>query len=123
METQFKLPKREKLELVARYLRGNWGFFAAALLCAGLGMVFNALTPQIIRITVDSVLGEEEAQLGILSGLIDLGWLKSEPIRALWLAAGAVVVVAVLRGVCTYGQRVNLSKGSEGFVKKIRDDL
>ena len=123
METQFKLPKREKLELVARYLRGNWGFFAAALLCACLGMVFNALTPQIIRITVDSVLGEEEAQLGILSGLIDLGWLKSEPIRALWLAAGAVVVVAMLRGVCTYGQRVNLSKGSEGFVKKIRDDL
>ena len=123
METQFKLPKREKLELVVRYLRGNWGFFAAALLCACLGMVFNALTPQIIRITVDSVLGEEEAQLGILSGLIDLGWLKSDPIRALWLAAGAVVVVAVLRGVCTYGQRVNLSKGSEGFVKKIRDDL
>ena len=124
METQFKLPKGEKLNLVARYLRGNLGFFAAALLCACLSMIFNALTPQIIKITVDSVLGEEPAQLpALLRGLIDLEGLKAEPIRALWLAAGAVVVVAILRGICTYGQRVNLSKGSEGFVKKIRDDL
>ena len=124
METQFKLPKGEKLNLVARYLRGNLGFFAAALLCACLSMIFNALTPQSIKITVDSVLGEEPAQLpALLRGLIDLEGLKAEPIRALWLAAGAVVVVAILRGICTYGQRVNLSKGSEGFVKKIRDDL
>ena len=124
METQFKFPKREKLDMIVRYLHGNLGFFAGALLCACLSMVFNAMTPQIIKITVDSVLGEEEAQLpGVLEGLIDLSWLKSDPIRALWIAAGAVVIVAILRGVCTYGQRVNLSKGSEGFVKQIRDDL
>ena len=124
METQFKLPKGEKLGLVARYLRGNLGFFAAALLCACLGMALNALTPQIIKITVDSVLGEVQAQLpALLYELIDLEGLKANPIRALWMAAGAVVAVAVLRGLCTYGQRVNLSKGSEGFVKKIRDDL
>ena len=124
METQFKLPKGEKLGLVARYLRGNLGFFAAALLCACLGMALNALTPQIIKITVDSVLGEVQSQLpALLYELIDLEGLKANPIRALWMAAGAVVAVAVLRGLCTYGQRVNLSKGSEGFVKKIRDDL
>ena len=124
METQFKLPKREKLDMIVRYLHGNMGFFMGALLCACLSMVFNALTPQIIKITVDCVLGEEEAQLpGLLEGVVNLEWLKSDPIRALWIAAGAVVVVAALRGICTYGQRVNLSKGSEGFVKKIRDDL
>lgn len=123
METQFKLPKREKLDLVLHYLRGNLRFFAAALVCACLSMVFNAVTPQIIRVTVDSVLGQAEAQLGVLAGLIDLEWLRSDPIRSLWIAAGAVVAVAILRGVCTYGQRTNLSKGSEGFVKKIRDEL
>ena len=124
METQFRLPKREKLGLVARYLRGNVGFFAAALLCACLSMVCNALTPQIIRITVDSVLGQEGVELpGPLEGLIRLDWLRANPIRALLIAAGAVVAIAALRGVCTYGQRVNLAKGSEGFVKQIRDDL
>ena len=98
METQFRLPKREKLGLVARYLRGNVGFFAAALLCACLSMVCNALTPQIIRITVDSVLGQEGVELpGPLEGLIRLDWLRANPIRALLIAAGAVVAIAALR--------------------------
>ena len=54
METTRKLSRREKLALIGKYLRPCWGHFAAALLCACLAMVFNALTPQIIRLTVDS---------------------------------------------------------------------
>ena len=57
-QQQVKLPGREKLALILRPLRGNVHFFAFALTCACLGMIFNALTPQIIKVTVDSVLGE-----------------------------------------------------------------
>lgn len=63
METTQKLSRREKLSLIGKYLRPCWGHFAAALLCACLAMVFNALTPQIIRITVDSILGTEPVRL------------------------------------------------------------
>ena len=63
METTRKLSRREKLALIGKYLRPCWGHFAAALLCACLAMVFNALTPQIIRITVDSILGTEPVRL------------------------------------------------------------
>ena len=65
-QSTFKLSGREKAGLIWHYLRPCWGHFAAALLCACLSMALNALTPQIIRITVDSILGSEEAKLPAL---------------------------------------------------------
>ena len=118
-----KLPRRDKTALIWRYLRSIVKYFILAILCACLSMAFNALTPQIIKITVDSVLGTESASLGLLEGWIHLDQLRVDPIRSLWIAAAAVMVVAVLRGLCSFGQRVFLSLGSEGFVKGIRDDL
>ncbi len=124
MDPEFKLSRQEKTQLILRYLRGNLAYFVAALLCACLGMLFNALTPQVIRLTVDSVLGTQPAQLpALLKDLVRVERLRAEPYRALWLCAGAVVLFAALRGVFTYGQRTSLAKGSEGFVKSIRDDL
>ena len=62
METQ-SIPWREKVQLIVRFLRGSIHYFVVALLCACLGMVFNALTPQVIRLTVDSILGAEQPSL------------------------------------------------------------
>ena len=45
METQ-SIPWREKVQLIVRFLRGSIHYFVVALLCACLGMVFNALTPR-----------------------------------------------------------------------------
>ncbi len=124
MEPQDKLSRREKTSLVMTYLRPVLGFFIAALVCACLSMVFNALTPQIIRITVDSVLDTEPVDLPQgLARWVQLEDLRAEPVRALWIAALGVMATAVLRGICSFGQRIYLSKGSEGFVKRIRDDL
>ena len=121
METSFKLSRREKTDLILRYLRRCLGLFSVALVCACLSMVLNAVTPQIIKITVDSILGTEPAALPkALQGVLSLDILQSDPIRALWMAAGAVIVVALLRGLCSYGQRIHLSKGSERFVKGIQ---
>ena len=124
MEPHVHLSRREKTDMVLTYLRGSRGYFVLALFCACLSMVFNALTPQVIRITVDSILDAEPANLpGVIENLIPLEALRAKPLTALWLAAGAVLLCAVLRGVCSYGQRLNLAKGSEGFVKSIRDGL
>ncbi len=124
METPFQLSRHEKTHLILRYLRSCLGYFAIALLCACLSMVFNAMTPQIIKITVDSILGTESAELPrLLRGILSLQTLREDPIQALWIAAAAVLFVAVLRGFCSYGQRIYLSRGSERFVKGIRDDL
>ena len=124
MEPNFKLSGRQKTGLITRYLRNCWHFFAFGLLFACLSMALNALTPQIIRLTVDSILGDKAPEIPAFV-LERLQWdtLRQEPVRALWMAAIGVMAVAVLRGVCSFGQRINLSKGSETYVKAIRDDL
>ena len=124
METNCKLSRTEKARLIFRYLRDCWGHFAAAIGCACLAMVFGAITPQIIRLTVDSILGDEPAALPDFVQKLT-GWesLRSAPSQALLLAAAAVLIVAALRGLSSYGQRIELAKGSESYVKAIRDDL
>ena len=118
MESQTKLSRREKTGMIVRYLRGCWGFFAGAVVLAWMNTACNALVPQIISFTVDSVLGGEPPDLpGFLRPLIPVDQLRAEPLSFLWLAAGAVVLAAAVRGVCIYGIRNNLAKGSDGFVK------
>jgi len=124
MEPKTKLSRRDKTSLVLRHLRGNWGFFAGAILLAYMNTICNAVIPQIISVTVDSVLGTKKPDLpGFLAALLPLDRLRADPYLSLWIAAGAVVLAAAVRGVCIYGMRVNLAKGSEGFVKKLRDNL
>ena len=118
MEPNYKLSRQQKTQLITRYLRGCWKFFAAGIVCACLGMALNALTPQIIRLTVDSILGDKAPEIPAFV-LEWLQWdtLRQEPVRALWMAAIGVMAVAVLRGVCSFGQRLNLAKGSESYVR------
>ena len=123
-ELQFKLPRREKAALIWRFLRPVVGFFIAALLFACLSNAFHAMTPQIIKVTVDSILGNAAPAEGDwFSSLLPLEALRADPGRSLLWAAIAVAVVALFRGVFIFGQRFYLAKGSEGFVKGIRDAL
>lgn len=119
-----KLTGRGKAKLVVRYLRPVAWLFALGLLMSLFSQVFNALIPQIVRVTVDSVLGTEKPQLpAALAGALPIEALRADPAKALVWAAGAVVLFAVLRGFAIFGQRLFLARGSEGFVKGIRDEL
>ena len=124
MESQMKLTPREKTSMIMEQLRGNWGFFAGALVLAWMNTACNAVIPQIIGVTLDSVLGDKEPGLpGFVQALLPLDRQRADPRAALWAAAGAVALAAAVRGLCIFGMRVNLARGSEGFVKKLRDSL
>ena len=124
MDSVFRLSAKGKAGLVTRYLKGCWPHFALALLFSCLSTAFNALTPQIIGITVDSVLGAEPPRLPArLASFLHWEALRAVPFRALWYSAAAVLAAAALRGLCSFGQRTELARGSERYVKSIRDDL
>ncbi len=66
-----KLTKRDKRALIWRFLRGSKGLFLLSMLCAALSALADMLSPQIIRVAVDNVLGGKESVLpGFVTALV-----------------------------------------------------
>ena len=124
MKNEKRKVSRQRTGLILRFLHGNVHLFVFALVFSTLNTVFNALTPQIIRITVDSIIGEKPlAAPGVLAGLLPAGFRSGGGMGALLMAAGAVLAVAVLSGLSTYLSRMSLARGTENFLKALRDRL
>ena len=103
--------KTEKFRSIFRFLKGNIRFFVGTLLFSVLFTACNALIPQIVKYTADHILVQD----GIPEGL-NVG-------QTLLLAALLVAASAVLSGVFNYLSKMCLAKGSENFLKSIRDTL
>ena len=102
-----KLMKR-KIQLILRYFKGAKRYFLAAVLASLITTVFNALTPQIFRFTIDSVLEGN-----------DYPYLAEH----LWIMALILVGVALFSGAAMYVSRYHTAKAGENFAKNMRDAL
>lgn len=118
-----KTTNKSRLRLIANILAGQWHLFFFALLFSMGSTLFNSLTPQIIRLTVDSVIGSEPLALfGFFSGLG--GLISSGPFfQGILICSGLVVLMAVCAGLCGYISRMALARGSENMLKNLRDRL
>ena len=115
---------RELWGLLSRFSRGSRGYFALALFCSTMATVLSSLTPQVIKITVDSVLGDLPFGLpaAFLPALERLG--GREMLRGhLYLLGLLLVGIAVFSALFNYGSRVGIALGSEGFVRRLRNTL
>lgn len=116
--------RKQKTALIWRFLKKSAGIFAAALIFSMLNTAFNAVTPQVIRVAVDSVIGGQAYSLPqwLVKGL-SLEAARSDPARLLLSAAAVILAVSVLSGVCSYISTMGVAKSSENFVKALRDEL
>lgn len=114
MKTKGKFSR--KARLLSRHLRPAAGAFAVGIAASLAATLLRMLFTQIIRFTVDHAL------LGDVSGLP--GPLASFDSGALLLlACAAAAAVALLEFGAGFMQDANLPKGSERFVKSLRDAL
>ena len=109
---------------MSSFLDGSKRWFLAAILSTvGLALT-NMLTPQIVRVTVDSVLGNEPFDLPpFLADLLNrLG--GAEILREkLWMIGIVIVGIAVFGFAFFYGSRVFNTKAAETLVKTMRDKV
>ena len=119
-----KIPKEYVRALLWRFLRGSKGLFLLSMLCAGLSSLAELLSPQIIRVAVDNVLGGKEAALpGFALRLVERAGGLDYLAEHIWLLSLALLAVAVLKVVSTYGFIVCRVKAAETLVKTMRDTL
>lgn len=111
-------------EIIPVFSYGFKRYFFVAILCAIATTALNALTPQIVRFTVDSVLGSEPPALpaylsSIYNSLGGQGFFRE---HLLWIGF-LMIIIALLSGVANYIFRTTVATGSQGFIKAMRDKL
>ena len=114
--------KSKAYAAVFRFVKENLWLFGLGLLCSMLNTAFNSLTPQIIRMTVDSIIGSEELP-GWFTALGLQRLLQGDTAQVLLLAAAAVLAAAILSGVFSFLARINTARASENAIKSLRDAL
>ena len=123
-KNQKKAEKRGKLKMTLGFMRGSVGFFVTSIISALLLALLDTLSPKIISVTVDSVLGSEPAELpewalSIINSLGGFEYFRPH----LYYVALLLVVLAVFTAVFQYCNRVFNAKGAETLVKNMRDSI
>jgi ATP-binding cassette subfamily B protein len=122
VQTQAPAAKPDRGKLVLRFLKGSKAFFVICMVCAALSSLADMITPQIIRVTVDNVLGGQSPEnlSPLVQGLLRAAGGTEALRNRLWIMAAAVVAVAVVKVAALYGFRVMNARGSETLVKTMR---
>ena len=121
--------KPQKVELtrtglVRIFLRGSKRWFALAALFTSLVSLLDLLNPQIIRFTVDSVLGGKEPESGgLLAVLPDLMGGMAFIREHLWAPACTVLAVSAVSLLCRYLFQLTNAVGAETLVETMRNLL
>ncbi|MBQ9251707.1 MAG: ABC transporter ATP-binding protein [Clostridia bacterium] len=111
--------------LIWKFLKGSRGFFLLCMLAAVFSALADMVTPQIIRVAVDQVIGGAgtKSLSPFVQRLLATAGGPAYLRERLWILAGAIMVVAVVKAVSQYGFRVFNAWGGETLVKTMRDTL
>ncbi len=119
-----KIPKAYKRQLIWRFLKGSKAFFVLSMLCAALSALADLLSPQIIRVAVDNVLGGKETALPAFAlRLVEQAGGFPYLAEHIWIMALALLGVALLKALSVFGYNVSKTKAAETLVKTMRDSL
>ena len=112
--------KNSAMRFIWQNAKGQRYWFAVAVLCTLLGVSASFLVPQVIRFTVDSVLGNRPMRLPFSLE----NWFVGRSVTSSLVAcAAAILVFALLAASFSFLARFCISAGTEGFARQLRNRL
>ncbi len=113
-----------RFKLLLSFLAGSKRFFVVSILASALVALADVINPQIIRYTVDVLLGNGKSSLpAFAEKMVDHFGGKDVLSRNLWMVSIAVIIVAVASALSRYCQRVFNAKAAETLVQRMRNLL
>ena len=116
--------KYTKVSLVIEFLKGNLHYFVISIVAALLVTGLDMISPQLIRTTVDSVIGSKEMELpafgmDIIASIGGVSYLRNN----IWVIGVLIVIIAILTAIFRYIFNMYNTKGAEALVRTMRDRL
>ncbi len=129
MEEGAKKPKEKTsgggvFGFILREAKGDKHWFVLAVVASLVSIAANFLMPQVIRFTVDNIIGTSDAPLPpVVADILNaLGGADTLRANLLWCAVG-IVAFSLLAGVFNFAARMSIATGTERFCKSLRDKL
>ena len=113
-----------KAALIFRFLKPCLPLMLTGLFFSAMITVCQAFIPQVIRISVDGVLGSDLSKIPEwVKAFLSEETIRKNTGKMLTIAALAVILLAAINIAANYYSKVFAAKGSESFVKGMRDQL
>ncbi len=114
----------EKLKLLWNFMKGNRNLYVGAIIAVGFATVFSLLGPLVLRVMIDSIIGDKPMQMPgwIESIILSLGG-RSVLSRNLWFGSLVLVILAVAGGLFLFLKGRWAAIASESIARNIRERL
>lgn len=113
-----------KVSLVLEFLKGNIHYFVISVLSTLMVTALDMIAPQLIRTTVDCILGTKALELpAFIADAVEAVGGVDYLRRNIWVIGIAIVVVALGSAIFRYFFTLFNSKGAEGLVRRARNLL
>lgn len=114
----------KSLKLLWSFMRGKRLMYFAAIISIGLATMFSFLSPLIIRLTIDSIIGGKEINApSVIVSMIEKIGGTGMLARNLWICSLALILLSVLNGIFTFFKGKWSAVASESTARSIRNKL
>jgi len=126
-ETMSSKTNRRELTRLWNYMAGTRLLYAGALLSVGIATLFAYAGPLVIKLTIDSIIGNQPVDLPVFRRAAERGMELlgggGYLVHNLWICGAAVVVLTLGRSFFSFLHGIWAARSGESAAKNIRDRL
>ena len=111
------------LKSIFKFMKGNKHIYFLSIVSIILATFFTILGPLLIRLTIDSIIGNEPINKEMLIKLVNFIGGKEYLKSNIWIIGLILIGLTALRGLFLYLKNTLSSKASEDTAKTIREEM